>query len=466
MLSIPINLESNIPMYEQIYQYIKSEISHGALSSGEKLPSTRSLASYLHVSRNTVDMAYAQLLSEGYIDSYPKKGYYINEVANLKTTAEPIQISTKKVTPTTTISYDYDFSPFSIDLKNFPFHTWQKLMKACLADNQDIFLLGDNQGDFEFRRAIQTYIHQSRGVNCSINQIIIGAGADYLLQLLAQLFTETDLIAMEDPAYKQAFQIFEKLHFKTTAIPVDHNGIQIDKLRASGANIVYVTPSHQFPLGVVMPIHRRMELLKWAMESEHHYIIEDDHDSEFRYKGKPIPSLQGIDTSDKVIYIGTFSRSIAPAIRIGYMVLPKPLLHLYENNLSHYSSTVSRLDQQILTTFIEDGYFERHLNRMRKHYKLKHDAMLQGLKAMQSDIQILGEHAGLHIVVTINTTRKEEEILNAMNDAKIKLYPLSIHYLNQPKDYKPTFLMGYANMNEMEIMLGLKRMQDVLLSLM
>ena len=225
-----------------------------------------------------------------------------------------------------------------------------------------------------------------------------------------------------------------------------------------------MTPSHQFPLGVVMPINRRIALLDWAKEKENHFIIEDDHDSEFRYKGKPIPSLQGIDTDDKVIYMGTFSRSIAPAIRIGYMVLPKSLQTQYQEHISHYSSTVSRLDQKILTTFIEDGYFERHLNRMRKHYKTKHDAMLSGLKCLKKKVSIIGEHAGLHIVLKLSTDLSEECILKAMKDAKIKIYPLAVHYVNLPDAYS-TFLMGYAHMNEEEILAGLERFVEVLNSI-
>lgn len=466
MLSIPIDPTSTIPMYEQIYTYIKQEIIDGNLPAGTKLPSTRSLASYIQVSRNTIDMAYGQLLSEGYIEAQPKRGYYINEIHGLKVSqvTTPPPPSNKKKSPKTS-TYQFDFSPFSIDLKHFPFHTWQKLLKSSVANHDDIFLLGDNQGDVEFRTAIWKYIHQSRGVNCSIDQIVIGAGVDYLLQILSQLFSIEEVIAMENPAYKQAYQVFEGLGFKTVSVPVTTQGIDIKKLCQTDAKIVYVTPSHQYPLGAVMPIKKRLSLLDWANKEEGRYIIEDDHDSEFRYKGKPIPSLQGIDTKEKVIYMGTFSRSIAPAIRIGYMVLPKPLLTLFQQKLKHYSSTVSRLDQRIMTTFMEEGYYERHLNRMRQRYKAKHDVMLNGLRQSQGSITVRGEHAGLHLVMEIHTSASEDEILTLAKEHGIRLYPLSVHYVELPPSYKPSFLMGYANLSEEAITQGLIELDKIITKL-
>lgn len=474
MITINLNNKLGIPMYEQIYDYIKSEIKGGNLPFHTKLPSARNLAVNLQVSRNTIDMAYAQLVSEGYIESVPGSGFYVCLFSDL---APKIEHSVASPKPSIKLekAYRYNFSPFVIDITNFPYNIWRKLSKDCMNDNNnDLFLLGNNQGDENLRQAIEGYLHASRGVNCTTEQIIIGAGADYLLQLLAQILQyigsdTSNAVAMENPTYKQAYKIFSGMHYPVTPISVDSNGINIDELYTSSANIVYVTPSHQYPLGIVMPIKRRLELLNWANAAVEHYIIEDDHDSEFRYKGKPIPSLQGIDTSNKVIYLGTFSRAIAPAIRIGYMVLPELLLKIYTKHLYYYSSTVSRVDQNIMTHFITGGYFERHLNKMRKIYKNKHDLLIQNLKIFGNKIEIEGENAGLHLVLHLKTNKSEKEIIEIAGKNNIKLYGLSEHYiriseskLDKSQSNLPTLLLGYANIPEDEIQPGITALYEVL----
>ncbi len=502
MLTINLDPHSATPMYEQIYNYIKAEIKEGTLPWHYKLPSTRSLAANLQISRNTVDMSYAQLVSEGYIEAVPKSGYYVAMVSDLMSLS-PKQPKTRKSPVKTQIPYQYDFSPFAIDINTFPYNTWQKLSKNCMNEyNNDLFLLGDNRGDESLRSAIGRYLHESRGVNCSEDQIIVGAGTDYLLQLLSQLFqfvkpknnnvrnitnnnenTITDsnentitnsnentitnsnenTIAMENPTYKQAYKIFTGLHHNIIPISLDQSGICMEPLYQSSANVVYVTPSHQYPLGIVMPIKRRMELLRWADQASDRYIIEDDHDSEFRYKGKPIPSLQGIDSSGKVIYLGTFSRAVAPAIRVGYMVLPKKLLDLYNQHLYYYSSTVSRVDQYIITHFITDGYFERHLNKLRKLYKAKHDLLVQSLKIFRNKAVIEGENGGLHLVLRFQSKASEKELLQAAAKKSIKIYGLSEHYIKNPDALEaPSILIGYAKEAEENIPAGVQALYNAL----
>ncbi len=461
MITINLDNHSNIPLYEQIYSFIKNEIRIGSLPYGNKLPSTRSLSSHLNVSRNTVDLAYSQLLSEGYIESLPKSGYYVCQVEELAIPSESKQSKTH-FTQIQEQNYLYNFSPFAVDLDHFPYHTWRQLSKNCLSENNLLFLSGNNQGDEAFRYAIETYLHQSRGVNCTKEQIIIGAGVDYLLQLLINLLHRNRMIAMENPAYKRAYKIFNGLDCQTIPISLDEKGMNINELESCSADIAYVTPSHQYPLGVVMPISRRMELLNWASSKPERYIIEDDHDSEFRYKGKPIPALQGIDTHEKVIYIGTFSKAIAPAIRVGYMVLPYPLLEIYHNEFDYFASTVSRIDQSILTSFIEQGYFERHLNRMRKIYKSKHDALINALKIFGNNIDISGENAGMHLVLKLKTTLSEEEIIEKAALSGIKLYGLAEHFIHLPNDYSPSLLLGYANLTEDQIQSGIKLLHQTL----
>ncbi|SFR81765.1 MocR-like pyridoxine biosynthesis transcription factor PdxR [Anaeromicropila populeti] len=460
MLTIPLNVKSKHPLYEQIYLHIKKEIQSGALPVQTKLPSTRGLANHLQVSRNTIEQAYAQLISEGYIESKQKSGYYICQINGLaeyhqtKLTAKQLKAEKRKV-------YSYDFSPFSVDLTHFPYHTWRQLSKNCLTQDENLFLLGHNQGDDRLRHAISDYLHQSRGVRCTEEQLIIGAGVDYLLQLISILIPRNQLIAMENPSYMRAYRIFKGLGYQTAAIDLDNMGISMEKLYQSNASIAYVTPSHQYPIGIVMPIKRRMELLQWACEEENRYIIEDDHDSEFRYTGKPIPSLQGIAPQDKVIYIGTFSRAIAPAIRVGYMVLPTPLLAQYQSEYSYYSCTVSRIDQAIITNFIQEGYFERHLNRMRKLYKTKHDTLMQALGIFKDNMEICGENAGLYVVVKFKTNVTEDLIIEEAKKNGIRLYGLLEHYIQKPTDNTPTFLIGFANLSEFELQKGIHELYEL-----
>ena len=411
----------------------------------------------LQVSRNTIEQAYAQLLSEGYILSKEKSGYYVAAISTLAKLKPTVSHKTEP-TQHAKQSYPYDFSPFSIDLTHFPYQTWRKLSKDCLNSTNSLFLLGENQGDYPFRESIAHYLHHSRRVNLQPEQIVVGAGVDYLLGLIGGLFSKDTKIAMEDPTYMRAYRIFHGLGFETKPIPVDNHGINIEQLRASNATIAYVTPSHQYPLGVVMPISRRQELLNWASEKNDRYIIEDDHDSEFRYKGKPIPSLQGLIEQDNVIYIGTFSRAIAPAIRIGYMVLPVPLLEKFKKTMFYYSCSVSRIDQAILTDFINQGYFERHVNRMRKIYKSKHDCMIQAFHQFGQSVKIQGEYAGLHLVVTFQTNANETEIMTEAKKEGIQLYPLSEHYVQKQNHCKPSFLFGFANLSEEIIQTGISKL--------
>ena len=354
-LTIHLKTKSKVPLYEQIYEYIKSDIQNGKIHSKEKLPSTRTLSRYLEVSRSTVELAYEQLLAEGYVEAEPCRGFYVAQIEGLYRWRQTGKKKEKKYREQTT-EYQYDFSPRGIDLDSFPYNVWRKLSKEVLGENQaDLFQSGDPQGEYGLRETISSYLYQSRGVNCDADRIIIGAGNEYLLMLLGMVLNGEEKIAFETPTYKKAYQLFQNLSFETYTVSMDQKGMRIDELRKLDADIAYVMPSHQYPLGTVMPVKRRMELLKWAEEKEDRYVIEDDYDSEFRYKGKPIPALQGYDANEKVIYIGTFSRSIAPAIRISYMVLPKKLLERYKKKCRFLSSTVPRVDQKIIRDFIEQG---------------------------------------------------------------------------------------------------------------
>lgn len=505
-MTIQLQMNGGKCLYEQIYEHIRHEIREGKLLTGERLPSTRSLAEYLQVARSTVDYAYDQLISEGYIEARPYRGYYVcsvEEMVGLEeeltctagsnsmrsgiggvTTAEReadrvpqecAKASTEgfpKACPKTGSQaspqaspqasspvFRYDFSPNGIDMSGFPFGVWKKITKNILNDgNSELFAQGENKGDYDLRVTISRYLHSSRGVNCSPEQIVVGAGNDYLLLLLEKLLGSHVRIAMEDPTYKRAYRIFQSFAYQIVTIDMDESGMEVSKLKKEEVSAAYVMPSHQYPTGVVMPIGRRMELLRWANERPDRYLIEDDYDSEFRYRGKPIPSLQASDDHGKVIYIGTFSKAIAPAIRVSYMVLPQSLLTKYERECYFYSCTVSRIDQRILNEFIRDGYFERHLNKMRKIYRSKHDLLLECLKPFEDSFEISGEHAGLHLLITAKGEWSEEELILAAADRNVKVYGLSgsmVHTSGQ----RATLLLGFGGLEEQEILEGIKQLK-------
>ena len=455
-LTIPVDLNSKIHIYEQIYTYIRDEILEGRLTQGERLPSSRALAEHLQVSRSTVNLAYEQLLAEGYIEAVAYKGYFISKVEKpLRLEQEKTQ---KKDKEETEKKYRYHFTSNGIDMKEFPYHTWRRITKEILIeDSKELFSLGKPQGDLELRETIAQYLFAARGVVCTPEQIVVGAGNDYLLILLQMLLNKESVIAFENPTYTKAYRIMESLGFEVRLMGMDENGIRMDELEDSGANIAYVMPSHQFPTGIVTSVGRRHELLKWAAGGEERYLIEDDYDSEFRYRGKPIPSLQGMDHNGKVIYIGTFSKAIAPAIRVSYMVLPESLMKEYEKKGRLVSSTVSRIDQKILNEFIRCGAFERHLNRMRKIYKGKHDVLMESLKGFRKKFTIRGDHAGSHILLCAKYEVTEQWLRMRAEENGIKIYCLSDYIIDGEKSPKgpATVIIGYAGMEAEDIEKGI-----------
>lgn len=465
-LMIPLNVRANQPLYEQIYEYIKAEIKSGSLKSGIKLPSTRTLAEHLKVSRSTTQLAYDQLCSEGYIESVPCRGYFVSQIDELLIMNHDKMPEILIPVPEEKDGCEIDFSPRGIDLGSFPFHTWRKISKNTLIDdNREMFAAGDRQGEAPLREAIRDYLHSARGVNCRAEQIVVGAGSEYLLMLLGQVIDQEKVIAMENPTYRQAYMVLESIGRKVVPVAMDSQGMNPGKLEEIKAQIAYIMPSHQYPTGIVMPVKRRQELLSWAYREEGRYLIEDDYDSEFRYRGKPVPALQGMDRGEKVIYLGTFSKSIAPAIRISYMVLPMSLLKRYRERAGFYASTVSRIDQNILYRFLVDGHYERHLNRMRAIYKAKHDRLLSELKQLEGAFEVKGEYAGLHILLTARHGLKtaeerrdlEGDLITAARKAGVKVYGLSSWLIDEgeiPKEWQGTVALGYANLTEDEIERG------------
>lgn len=459
MLTVELDHKSKMPLYEQLYLKIRGLILEGELEKGERLPSERGLATNLSISRNTVALAYEQLYAEGYVEARPQSGYYINKVDRVNNEEEINTFSSHNTEAASKKEYKYDFSPFSLCKESFPYKIWDRLYRQCLRDEgEELFNLGERQGDMKLRQEVAKYLFGYRGLTVKPENMIIGAGTGYLLQILEHLFDEKHIFAMENPAYMQAYKIFTSLNRKIEAIDLDEAGLILKELENTGANVVYLTPAHQFPTGVVMPIARRKELLSWVNLTDERYIIEDDHDSEFRYKGLPIPPMKAIDSKDKVIYLGTFSRTIAPAIRIGFMVLPDRLLEIYREKLAFLACTVPRIEQAVLTRFISAGHYERHINKTRKIYKVRHDALISALKIFGDKVSIMGENAGMHLVVNFNIGQTEDEIIELAESLEIKLTGLSEHNISKTEKNKTsnaTLLIGYGNIKEEMIREGI-----------
>ena len=465
MLTVELKSKDKMPLYEQLYLKIRGLITEGELVEGEKLPSERGLALNLQISRNTVTLAYEQLYAEGYVEVRPQSGYYVNKIdrINSEKKEEFTDIKNESVNPEP--EYEYDFSPFSLCKESFPYRMWDRLYRKCMRDRgEELFNLGERQGDMKLRVAIAKYLFGYRGLSVKPENMIIGAGTGYLLQLLEHLIDEKSIIAMENPTYMQAYRIFSSLNRKLLPISLDENGLKVEELKRSEAKAVYLTPSHQFPTGVVMPIKRRKEILGWAA-GEDRYIIEDDHDSEFRYKGLPIPPMKAIDTGNKVVYLGTFSRTIAPAIRIGFMVLPDGLLKVYRKKLAFLACTVPRIDQAVLTEFILGGHYERHINKARKIYKSRHDKLISSLKVFGDKVKIMGGNAGMHLMVKFKFDMTDEEVVSRAEKSGIKLVGLSKHRIGEsPEGGEAYILIGYGNISEDRIEEGIKILAKNLIS--
>lgn len=476
-LIVPLNVQGDRPLYEQIYQYIKDEIRRGNIRPEKQLPSSRELARSLKVSRSTTQLAYEQLVSEGYLEAVPRKGYFAASLDGIfppvARSAATVRTDQKKELSAGTEQenarrqlfrdeFEVDFSPRGIDLEGFPYATWRKISRSVLKEeDRELFLKGEPQGDLILREAIRDYLHAARGVNCDASQIIIGAGNEYLLMLLSQLIGRDAVIAMENPTYRQAYRVLSGVGHKVMPVGIDRNGFCVKELEGQGVQAAYVMPSHQFPTGIVMPVRRRQELLSWAGGEPGRYLIEDDYDSEFRYKGKPIPALQGMDQNGRVIYMGTFSKAIAPAIRVGYMVLPESLLSVYLEKGKFYSSTVSRVDQRILANFISGGYFERHLNRMREIYKGKHDVLLGELKPLEKRFEITGEFAGLHVLLKDKKKETEQSLLEKAEKNRVRVYELSGFYMEEAQAKETsTIVLGYAGLTEEKIRKGVELLRE------
>lgn len=443
MLTFSLEADSSFPLYEQLYLHIRQAIVDDTLTTGTKLPSKRKLGEFLDVSQTTVELAYAQLLAEGYIESLPRKGFYVLPQEELyvrrgSSVIEPLPV--KK-------TYEFDLYPSQIDTTAFPFERWRRHLKQVVSEeHHDLLSLGSVQGDFVLRQEIATYLYHSRGVHCSPEQIVVGSGTEQLLPQLLELLPDTTTFGIEDPGYPLTRQLFAHQRRTFIPIPVDESGVRVDLVEQASIDALYVTPAHQFPTGTILSVSRRQRLLNWASERQT-YVIEDDYDSEFRYSGKPIPSLQSMDQNERVVYLSTFSKSLMPSLRIGYMVLPPPLLNRYRERYRHFTCSVPRFEQHTLAAFMATGDFEKHLNRMRKTYRRKLEIIIAAFKPYEPVVSVTGASAGLHVVLSVRTSATSEDLKRLAEASNIRINAMT-DYLIESSDTIPQFLFGFAALSE------------------
>ena len=451
-------------MYAHLYQCIKEDILNGKLESEDKLPSKRTLAKNLGISLITVENAYAQLMIEGYIYSRPKRGYYVAKIMKQPPLHQEVKQNSKLQLPQ---KQAFSFASGNVPAETFPYNIWSRLLRQVLTAANENTLLCDTScgGIVQLRQAIAQHLYQFRGMQAEPEQIIIGAGTQVLYNLIVQLLGRNHIYALEDPGYPQLAAIYKANNVFCRYLPMDKNGVNREMLENSGADILHITPSHQFPTGIIMPASRRYELLHWAGQSSSRYIIEDDYDCEFRLYGRPIPTLQSSDTAEKVIYINTFSKTLAPTFRISYMVLPSHLTTLFYQKLGFYSCTVSNFEQFTLAKFIEGGYFERHLNRMRTYYRNKCDKLLQYLAKNTTApyLTVEGENSGLHFLLHLDTQSSDTKLKQVAAIQGLEIKFLSDYYHEKINDNSHTLLMNYTGIEEKELYPALDKLFNALL---
>lgn len=466
MTWIHLDRTSDIPLYRQIYDSFRSKILQGEMKSGEKLPSSRELAVSLLVSRNIIVEAYDQLLSEGYIEGRHGSGTFVAEGTYLEHLTQQAFIPIESARETNEKNNDLIHFRAGIPaLDLFPRKTWGKLADyICTNAPDEAFGYGKPEGRYELRSVLAQYLRRTRGVICTPEQLLITTGATQALSMIAKLLYSPDAeIIVEDPVTHEIHTIFSMPGATLYPIPVDEHGLRTELLPShKKPKFIYVTPSHQYPIGGILPIQRRVQLIQYARTTGC-YIVEDDYDSEFRYESAPVSSLQGLDP-DRVIYIGTFSKILSPALRMGYLILPQSLIDSGRQLKWFTDLHTPSLEQLILARFIEKGYLERHIVKMKKLYRKRRDFMIHCLESSFGDnVVIMGHSTGLHLIAQFTNVHFTPSLLERIEQNGVKVYPVEIHAISKGKQLDP-IILGYGNVSEEKIAIGIERLSFVLQS--
>ena len=450
--TIQFDNNSNIPLYRQLYDYLLKEIRAGNLKENEKLPSRRALCGHLKINKNTVEAAYQKLAAEGYIMSKPRSGFYVrNRMGHINELDEE-----------SFPDYIYNFSIIGNDILKMPYATWVKLYKDTIYTNPSLFGHGENFGERILQKAIAKYVHEFRGVNCSHNQVIIGAGFDYLLLMLTIIMNRNTVYGIENPCMKRIYSVINMCDKKICLLDVTKNGFSIEALKNSNVNVLLIMPSHQYPVGYSMPVEQRHELLNWANARKNRYIVEFHHDSEFVY-GKPLTSIQGLDRNEKVIYIGDFVKTIGPSIKTAYIILPKPLLKKWKLTINSYYTPVNLFEQWVLAEFMMEGYFMKHVKQMKTVYIKKRDFLLSELdkRAFRDKMEIYDNLDGTHFIAKFNTDVPENQMEYAARSKGVKIVPLTRHFNRKSGLYNDKyFVFGYGGLEMFEISKAVQLLEE------
>ena len=449
-------------LYEFLYNSLKRDILNGRLVQGSKLPSKRALAKDNQISVRTVMNAYEQLLAEGFIVSEEKRGYFVakvyeDDIRSIK--------RMKKAKEEKQKDYVVDFTAHKLVCDKFPVSMWKKIMREVLTDyDTELIQKADYRGIRKLRRAIADYLYRSRGMNVDEECVVIGAGIEYLFGRLYKIFPKDSIYAMENPGYQRIRHIYEDYSLKWQCIAMDEEGIKIRDLEESNAKIIHTSPEHHFPLGITMSKKRREELLKWSNEEPDRYIIEDDYDCEYRYDARLAHAIQCGDETGRVIYINSFSKSLAPSIRISYMVLPKELMEKYKKIASVYSNSVCSCEQYALAKFLDAGYFERHMRRMKKYCQEQGNRLLKALKQSEifSKAEIYGGKSGTHFLIKVDTRISDKQLVKEAKKQKVKIRCLSKYCREDKESYRHTLVFRYTDASDEEIKEAIHRLEKIL----
>ena len=436
------------PLYESLYLAIREDIRAGRLAPGDKLPSKRALAANLEVGKTTVEAAYAQLLEEGYIASAQRRGFFVEAVEKVEA---PAPAAPSRPAPVREESPLADLTGNGTG--QFPFSVWARLQREVILDyGKDLLSPMDPRGALALRQAIARNLSDFRGLRVDPENILVGAGTDFLYNLLMQLLGQDKVYGVEDPGYGKIRKIYAAGGVRCRPIPMDDQGLRIEAI--GDAQVLHISPGHHFPTGLITPQKRRREMLDWVKDRDG-FIIEDDYDTEFRFRGHPIPPMQALDP-ERVIYLNTFSKTLSPSIRISYMVLPPALMDRFRRELGFYGCTVASFEQYTLARFLDRGYFEKHINRMRKFYRSRRNrviSLLEGCPAAEK-FTIQEQDAGLHFLLKVDTDLTDEALTRAFLSQGLKVQPLSAFYTH-PTDLH-SLVINYSGVDEEQLKTALE----------
>ena len=473
-LVIPLSRGAG-PISRQVYLGLRGAIVHGTFRPGDRLPATRDLAEQLGVSRTVVLLAYDQLLSEGFAEGRPGSGTYASKVFGENPRAVPdsarlrlSRFGNSAAAAASTVDFPrrraatlrYDFAYHRSGIDEFPFEVWRRiLMRRARKATVRHFDYGPAAGSLALREEIAIDLRRARAAVCEASQVIIVNGSQQALDLAARVLMEHgDRVVLEDPQYQGAREVFRAAGARLHPVPVDRDGLNPAKLPLS-ARIAFVTPSHQFPTGAILPLARRLALLEWAKNAKA-VVIEDDYDGEFRYEGQPVESMQGLDAEGRVIYLGTFSRTIFPALRIGYLIAPKSLVPAFTSGKWLCDRHTATLEQETLAEFISSGAYERHLRRTRRANAVRRAALLEAIHKHLRGMEVTGDRSGTHVVLWPDRRSSEEDLIARAASQQVGIYGIAKYFLKTPT--RPGLMLGYSGMNEVQIREGIHRLGKVL----